>query len=69
MPQWPSDDERLKGLFKTALVEVLEERRDTLRDLIEEILEDMALARAIETGRHSEDVQRNEILSILEGGH
>ena len=68
MPQLPSDDEKLKGLLKTALVEVLEERKDILRDLIE-VLEDMALARAIEKGRHSEDVQRNEILSILEGGH
>ncbi len=69
MPQLPSDDEKLKGLLKTALVEVLEERRDILRDLIEETLEDMALARAIEKGRHSEDVQRDEIISILKGGH
>lgn len=69
MPQLPMDDEKLKGLLKTALVEVLEERRDILRDLIEETLEDMAMARAIEQGRLSEDVKRSEILSIIEGGH
>src|SRR2546425_4786426 len=51
MTQVPSDDERLKDLFKTALLEVLEERKDILRDLIEETLEDIALARAIEQGQ------------------
>jgi len=49
MTQVPMDDARLKALFKTALVEVLEERKDLLRDAIEETLEDIALARAIES--------------------
>ena len=34
MTQVPMDDARLKALFKTALVEVLEERKDLLRDVI-----------------------------------
>jgi len=62
------DDERLKALIKTALVEVLEERKDLLRDAIEETLEEIALARAIEEGRRTEDVSRGEVLSLLEGG-
>jgi hypothetical protein len=65
MTQVPIDDAKLKALCKTALVEVLEERRDLLRDAIEGI----ALVRAIEEGRRSEDVSRGEILSLLEGGH
>jgi ribosomal protein L12E/L44/L45/RPP1/RPP2 len=65
MTQVPIDDAKLKAVFKTALVEVLEERRDLLRDAIEGI----ALVRAIEEGRRSEDVSRGEILSLLEGGH
>jgi hypothetical protein len=69
MTQVPIDDARLKALFKTALVEVLEERKDLLRDAIEETLEDIALARAIEEGRRTEDVSRREVLSLLEGGH
>jgi hypothetical protein len=34
MTRVPMDDTRLKALFKTALVEVLEERKDHLRDAI-----------------------------------
>jgi hypothetical protein len=44
------EDDRLKALIKTALIEVLEERRDLLREVIEETLEDIALAHAIEAG-------------------
>jgi hypothetical protein len=40
-----------------------------LRDLVEETLEDIALARAIEQGQRSEEVSRSEVFSILEGGH
>ncbi len=69
MTQMPSDDERLKDLFKTALLEVLEERKDILRDLIEETLEDIALARAIEQGQRTQEASRTEVFSILEGGH
>jgi len=69
MTQVPMDDARLKALFKTALVEVLEERKDLLRDAIEETLEDIALARAIEEGRRTGEVSRGEVFSVLEGGH
>ena len=48
MTQVPIDDAKLKALFKSALVEVLEERKDLLRDAIEETIEDIALARATE---------------------
>ncbi len=68
MAEVPLDDARLKALFKTALTEVLEERKDLLRDVIEETLEDLALARAIDTGRRSEEVSRRDVFSILEGG-
>lgn len=44
------ENAKLKQLFKTALLEVLEERKDLLREAIEEALEDIALARAIEVG-------------------
>jgi hypothetical protein len=68
MSQLPVDDEKLKGLIKTALTEVLEERKDLLRNLIEETLEDVGLVRAIEEGRRSQEVERREVLSLLEGG-
>lgn len=69
MADVPIDDARLKALFKTALIEVLEERKDLLREVIEESFEDVALGCAIEAGRRTDDVTRNEVFSILEGSH
>ena len=67
MSQVPVDDEKLKNLFKTAVLEVLEERKEFLRDLIEETMEDIALARAIEEGQRTNEVSRSEVISLLEG--
>lgn len=53
--------EQLKDLIKTALIEVLEERRDLLHDAVEEALEDVALARAIEEGVGTELIEREEV--------
>ncbi|MGO8788355.1 MAG: hypothetical protein ACLQVL_13370 [Terriglobia bacterium] len=69
MTQVLMDDARLKALFKAAIVEVLEERKDLLRDAIEETMEDIAMARAIEEARSAEDVSRSEVFSIIEGAH
>lgn len=63
-----ADDERLKELMMAAVAEVLEERRDFVRELLEEALEDIALARAIEEGEESVVVSREEVMGILEGG-
>jgi len=67
MASVPPEDARLKDLVKTALLEVLEERKDLLRDVVEESLEDIALARAIDAGQRSEEVDRGEVISLLEG--
>ena len=69
MAELLQDEARLKALFKTAVLEALEERKDLLHDIIEETLEDVALARAIEAGQRTEDVSRREVFSVLEGGH
>lgn len=61
------NQEQLKNLIKTALVEVLEERQDLLHDAIEDAIEDVAFARAIEEGESTELVQREEIFKLLEG--
>jgi hypothetical protein len=63
----PVDEDRLKELLKAAIIEVLEERRELLRSLIEEALEDVAFARAIEEGETTELINRSEVLEILEG--
>ncbi|HSB11500.1 MAG TPA: hypothetical protein VLM38_18575 [Blastocatellia bacterium] len=60
-------EDRLKEVLKTAVIEVLEERADLLREIVEEALEDIALARAIEEGESSELVGRDHVFGLLEG--
>ena len=69
MAELLQDEAKLKALFKTAVLEVLEERKELLQDIIEETLEDVALARAIAAGQRTEDVSRREVFSVLEGSH
>ncbi len=61
------DEEKLKDILKSALVEALEEHRDLVQDIVEEAMEDFALARAVEQGLGSESVSRDEVFAILEG--
>ena len=58
------DEEKLKEILKSAIIEILEERKDLVRDLFEEALEDVALTHAIEEGERSKTVSRDEIFSV-----
>ena len=60
------DVDRLKEALKAAIVEVLEERRDLVVDLIEEALEDIALVRAMEEAEGSPLASRDEVFKILD---
>ncbi len=66
MAQASIEEGRLKELLKTAIVEVLEERRELVLDVFEEALEDVALVRAIEEGERSPLVSRDEVFKPLE---
>jgi hypothetical protein len=59
-------DSQLKDAVQAALVEVLEERADLLRDVLAEVIEDIALARAIQEGEASEPVSRTEVFGLLD---
>jgi hypothetical protein len=59
---------QLKDVLKAALIEVLEERSDLLRDVLAEVMEDVALGRAIQEGETSGEVSRDEVLRALEAG-
>ena len=61
------DGDELKVIFKEALVEVLQERRDLLHNAMEEALEDIALSRSIEDEKNSETVSRDEVFEVLKG--
>ncbi len=56
----------IKEMFKAAILETLEERKDLFDDMFREITEDVALAKAIEEGENSAEVSRSAIFDILE---
>jgi len=60
------EEGKLKDLIKTALIEVLETRRDLMQEIVEDAIEDFAFSRAIEQGMTSEEVSRDEVFAILE---
>lgn len=60
------DEEQTKLLIKQSLVEMIEARDPALYDLFAEVLEDLALGRAIQEGLESELVSREEVFQILE---
>ena len=61
-----ADQAKLKKLLKAAVVEVLEERRDLVRDALAEAVEDIGLVRAIEAGSRSKAISRAEVFKILQ---
>ena len=61
-----TEERRLKGLLKDAVVEVLEERRDLLRDVAQESIEDVALVRAIQQGEKSRLLSRKRVFKRFE---
>ena len=63
-----TEERRLKGLLKSAVIEVLEERPDLLRGAVAEGLEDVALLRAIKAGEASRTTSRERVFRQLERG-
>lgn len=61
-------DSKLKELLKLALTEVLQEQRELFAEVVLEVLEDVALAKAIKEGEETELVNRDAIFEILQSG-
>jgi hypothetical protein len=59
------DEGRMKELFKQAVLEVFQERRDLFHDVFAEVMEDFALAKAIREGESTESVTREEVFQAL----
>jgi hypothetical protein len=62
-----TDSEKLKELFKQAIIEAMEEKRDLVHDLLVEAMEDLAMIRAIQEGEDSAPAGREEVFHVLEG--
>ncbi len=58
--------EQLKELLKSAIVELLRDNREEFSELLAEVIEDIAMERAIAEGNTSELVSRDTIFQILE---
>jgi hypothetical protein len=56
----------LKGLFKEALLELLQEHGDLVRELVTQIVEDTAMVRAIDEGAATRPVSKAEVWRALE---
>ncbi len=61
------DERKIKELMKEALVEVLEDRKEVIYDILSEVVEDIALVHAIRQGEGTEVVSKKEVFGILEG--
>ena len=61
------DGEKLKEIFKQAIIEAMLEKKDVVHDLLLEAMEDLAMIHAIQEGEDTEPVSRDEVFQILEG--
>ena len=61
-----TEERRIKVLLKDAVVEVLKERHDLLRDALQESLEDMAMLKAVQAGEKSRLTSRKKIFQRLD---
>lgn len=55
----------LKPLLKELLHDLLVQEKEMLTELIYEVMEDMALAKAIDEGNMTKNINREDIFSLL----
>jgi hypothetical protein len=60
------DENELKKLLKTAVVEALQEHRALVKEIVEEAIEEIALTRAIDDGLETKPATRDEVFHVLE---
>ena len=58
--------ERLKEILKSAIVELLRDNREEFSELLADVMEDIAMERAIAEGAATEIVSREAIFQLLE---
>jgi len=56
----------LKELLKAAVGEVLDERREFVKEIVEEAIEDIGLAHAIDEGMTSKMASRDDVMEVFE---
>jgi uncharacterized membrane protein len=61
-----TEREELKQVVKDAIKEIMVEDREALKELLLDVLEDLALLKRMEEGRETELVSRDEVMELLE---
>lgn len=59
-------DDKTKELLTEVMIELLRTKRDLIRDILMEALEEVGLANAIAEGRKNEFVSEDEVFSLLD---
>jgi flagellar biosynthesis/type III secretory pathway protein FliH len=62
-----SNKEMVREMLREVLLEFLEEKKGVLYDVLVEVIEDLALSRAIIVGEDSDLVDREEVMNIISG--
>jgi Asp-tRNA(Asn)/Glu-tRNA(Gln) amidotransferase C subunit len=60
------NSEQFKEVLKATILELFQENREEFSKLLSEIIEDIAMERAIQEGEETEPVSREAIFKILE---
>ena len=66
MQETLTEQQQTKDLLKAVLIELFQENKEIITEVITEILEDIAMTKAIQEGENSEIVNRDEIFEILD---
>jgi len=61
-----SVEREFKEKFRQTFIEMLESDRETLYPLFTEIMEDLALVRAMEEGENTREVKEENIIGLLQ---
>jgi hypothetical protein len=59
-------EEQLKEVVKSAIVKVLEERSDLIRNFVEEALENIGMSKAVQEGEDSALITRHQVFRPVE---
>ncbi len=58
-------EDEIKSMLEDIVFKLFQERKELVRDIVEEVMEDIALCKAIEDGRKNEFVSQEKIMEIL----
>ena len=59
-------DDKLKQVLKEIMVDLIQDKKNIMSEIVSDALEDVGLARAIKQGRKNKFVDESKILEVLE---